>query len=58
MSSNGYEQLVHSPTTDRGTMIDHVYYNRPPADTVVQVRDTYYSDHDTVCLSVLINHIS
>lgn len=56
MSSNGYEQLVQSPTTDRGTMIDHVYYNRPSANTVVQVRDTYYSDHDTVCMSV--NHAS
>ena len=58
MSSNGYEQLVQSPTTDRGTMINHVYYNRPSANTVVQVRDTYYSDHDNVCMSVLINHIS
>ena len=57
MSNNGYKQLVQSPTTDRGTLIDHVYYNRPPGSTVLQVHDTYYSDHDTVCLSVPINHI-
>lgn len=58
MSSRGYEQLVQSPTTDRGTMIDHVYYNRPSGRAIVQVHDTYYSDHDTVYCSIPINHIS
>ena len=54
MSNNGYTQLVQSPTTDRGTLIDHVYYNRPSDDAVVQVHDTYYSDHDTVYCSVVV----
>ena len=54
MSNNGYTQLVQSPTTDRGTLIDHVYYNRPSDDAVVQVHDTYYSDHDTVYCSIVI----
>ena len=58
MSSNRYKQLIETPTTDRGTLIDHVYYNRPSDNTVVQVHDTYYSDHDTVYWSVLINHNS
>ncbi len=58
MSSNGYAQLVQSPTTDRGTLIDHVYYNRPSGNTVVQVHDTYYSDHDFVYCSISSNHIS
>ena len=53
MSNNGYTQLVQSPTTDRGTLIDHVYYNRPSDDAVVQVHDTYYSDHDTVYRSIV-----
>ena len=52
MSNHGYTQLVQSPTTDRGTLIDHVYCNIPSDDTVVQVQDTYYSDHDTVYCSV------
>ena len=48
MSSNAYTQLVSCPTTDRGTLIDHVYYNRSCDSAIVQVSDTYYSDHDSV----------
>lgn len=51
MSTHGYTQLVTSPTTDRGTFIDHVYYNRP-SSTIVQVHDTYSSDHDAVYCSI------
>lgn len=58
MSSNGFIQLVQSATTDRGTLLDHVYYNRPSDNAIVQVRDTYYSDHDFVFCSIPINHIS
>ena len=54
MSNNGYTQLVQSPTTDRGTLIDHVYYNRPSDDVVVQVHDAYYSDHNTVYCSIVV----
>ena len=53
MSSLGYEQLVQSPTTDRGTLIDHIYYNRAREHSVIlDVCDTYYSDHDTICCSL------
>ena len=51
MNTNGYNQLVQFPTTDRGTLIDHIYYNRP-STTLVEVYDTYYSDHDTIYCSL------
>ena len=54
MTSSAYTQLVQSLTSDCGTMIDHVYYNRPVNDTVVQVHDTYYSNHDTVYCSIVV----
>ena len=54
MTSSGYTQLVQSPTTDRGTLIDHTYTNRLVNDVVVQVHDTYYSDHDTVYCSIVV----
>ena len=47
MSSHGYSQLVQSSTTDNGTLIDHVYYNKPSECCTVQVMDAYYSDHDS-----------
>ena len=54
MSSHGFSQLVHSPTTDNATLLDHVYYNRPSESCRVQVIDTYYSDHDIVHCSFTI----
>ena len=33
MTSHNYKQLVTGQTTDRGTLIDHVYYNKP--DSVI-----------------------
>ena len=52
MSNHGYTQLVTNPTTANGTLIDHIYYNRPTTDIIVQVHDAYYSDHDTVYCSI------
>ena len=52
MSSNGFVQLVQSPTTANGSLIDHVYCSNVPDNTIVEVQDTYYSDHDTVYYSL------
>ena len=57
MSHYGFSQFVKRPTTDRGTLIDHVYYNRPSNHIRVQVQDTYYSDHDTVYCSLPLSHL-
>ena len=48
MSSYDFSQLVGSPTTNNGTLIDHVYYNRPHNSCQVKVIDAYYSDHDII----------
>ena len=52
-SSSGtqYSQTqLQSPTTDNGTLIDHIHYNKPSAAECcrVQVIDAYYSDHDII----------
>ena len=52
MSIHGCTQLVTRLTTAKATLIDHVYYHRPSSDIIVQVHDTYYSDHDTVYCSI------
>ena len=55
MSSFSFQQLVQYPTTSQGTLIDHVYYRNTSGSAmfaIVQVQDTYYSDHDTVYCSI------
>ena len=51
MSSNGFFQLVQVPTTDSGSLLDHIYCNSVGDDAYV---DTYYSDHDTTYVSLSI----
>ena len=57
LSDSGFTLLVKSPTTPQGTLIDHVYYRNPSANIIVQVQDTYYSDHDTVYCGVPFDEI-
>ena len=55
MSSFSFTQIVSYPTTPQATLIDHVYLRNTTARSifaVVQVQDTYYSDHDTVYCSI------
>ena len=52
MSDNGYDQLIKTPTTDRGTLIDHIYCNSNSGNIVTEVADCYYSDHDIVFCSL------
>ena len=43
----GFIQHVTKPTTDYGSALDHVY-SRGISDIVIDIQDTYYSDHDRV----------
>ena len=45
----GFTQHVQSPTTDGGTLLDHVY-TRNVHVSACEVADCYYSYHDTVML--------
>ena len=52
MTSKGFSQLVKLPTTDSGSLLDHIYYNPTATSTFVDVVDTYYSDHDATYVSL------
>ncbi|CAG2231657.1 unnamed protein product [Mytilus edulis] len=47
MSSKGFRQLVSSPTTEGGTLIDHVYV-KGCLDPQVAIIPTYYSYHEAL----------
>ena len=49
-----FKQLIHQPTTDQGSLLDHVYFNGT-STTKTEVFDTYYSDHDTTFLAIAKN---
>ena len=48
---HGYKQLIHQPTTDQGSLLDHIYFNGT-STTTTEVCDTYYTDHDSTMLAV------
>ena len=52
MSSYRYTQIVTKPTTDQGSLLDHVYINEVNICHTVDILDTYYSDHDAVLLTL------
>ena len=49
--SNGFNQLIDQPTTDQGSLLDHVYFNRVSL-IQTEVCDTYYSDHDYTIIAI------
>ena len=42
----GFNQYVTKPTTDYGSLLDHIYHNMEPTSQHYEIQDTYYSDHD------------
>ena len=48
MEQFGFQQYVKDATTDYGTLIDHIYFNKNTSDDIglADVYDCYYSDHD------------
>ncbi|KAK3100565.1 hypothetical protein FSP39_021862 [Pinctada imbricata] len=51
MISKNFKQVVTSPTTENGTLIDHVYVSKN-LDVTTNIIPTYYSDHEAVHVHV------
>lgn len=52
MEQHGYNQHVQNPTTEKGTLIDHVY-TKDIVGISVNVVQTYYSFHQAILISLL-----
>ena len=46
--SRGYTQLISAPTTEKQTLIDHIYVSLPECNLQSGVLHTYYSYHNAV----------
>ena len=51
-TEHNYTQYVQTATTDKGSLIDHVYV-KDCANILVDVLPVYYSYHEMVCIAVL-----
>ena len=53
MQTLGYSQIIHEPTHDTGSQLDHIYVKNINMD-LTDVQDIYFSDHDaTYCFQKL-----
>ena len=50
MEDLGFRQHVTEPTTENGSLLDHVFTNSMSA-VCVKVTDIYVSDHDLISVS-------
>lgn len=49
MDRFGFQQVNQSPSTDYGTLLDHVYVKNNH-NVKVHIENVYFSDHDIVCI--------
>ena len=52
INENGLEQLISSCTTDKETLIDHLYTNLIEEDVQAGTLETYFSDHKAIWASI------
>ena len=46
MHKYDFYQQIKEPTTDYGSLLDHVYHNMNNVDAKYKVFDAFYTDHD------------
>lgn len=53
MERYGFMQLVEDATTDGGSLLDHIYFNKHEMmqNIIIDTHDVYFSDHDSVFFS-------
>ena len=51
--SKGFEQNTNRATRDSGSLLDHCYTSSSLTVASLSVRDTYYSDHDIVSITIV-----
>ena len=48
-----YQQVISKPTTQNGTLLDHIYIKPPPQqEYIAEVLTTYYSYHNPVAIAI------
>lgn len=52
LDQHGYSQQVQTATTEKGTLIDHVYF-KGAGDVVVKVVPTYFSFHEAILVLLM-----
>ena len=47
-----FKQCIHSPTSDYGSLLDHIYVSRTMSPRATGIWETWYSDHKTVYICI------
>ena len=54
MASLGFQQMIKKPTSQTGSLIDHLYINDAMKAKIIstEIDAAYYSDHDIVSMYI------
>jgi exonuclease III len=52
LESYNFTQKITEPTTDYGSLLDHIYHNMALTEEHYEVVDMYYSDHDAIFMAL------
>ena len=54
METKGFQQMIKRPTFEKGSILDHIYVNKPMMEKnpFTEQPSCYYSDHDLISLYI------